>query len=158
MYRRALFFLMVASFAGLLVALYAFAHNQFFLSGDFCSISDSFDCDVVNQGPYATINGISVALIGVIGYLFLFLASVLKWKKPSDFALTLFLVLASAGGLLFSLYLTGIEAFVLQVWCLICLTSQVLIAIFFGLSVWVWYQERRAGRIQATPDKREPPG
>ncbi len=146
-YRKALLIIMIASAVGLGIATYSFAHNQAFVSGSFCTISDTFNCDIVNRGPYSQIGGISVALIGVVGYLFLLVASILKWRKPEEKNLTLFLLLAAAGGFLFSLYLTGLEAFVLKTWCLFCLTSQAMIIIILGVTGWVWYHERKANHM-----------
>ncbi len=118
---------------GLGVSVYSLLHNQGFASGEFCTIGEKLNCDVVNKGPYSTIGVIPVSLIGVIGYLFLAAAAGMKLKNPKDKGLTRFLSLASTGGFLFALYLSGIEAFILETWCLLCLTSQVtilLIAIF----------------------------
>lgn len=112
---------------GLLVSVYSLLHNQGFSSGAFCTIGDKLNCDIVNKGPFSTIAGIPVSFIGVVGYLFLLICSWMLVKKPSDRGLQWFLVLASVGGLVFSLYLTGIEAFILDTWCLLCLTSQALI-------------------------------
>ena len=120
---------------GVVISLYAFLHNQGFASGEFCNINESFDCDVVNKGSYSTIVGIPVSIIGVIGYAFIALGAFLKWRRPDDRSLNHFLLLATIGGFLFSLYLSGLEAFVLDAWCLVCLTSQVNIILLMILSV-----------------------
>lgn len=112
---------------GMGVSLYSFLHNQGFAEGEFCNINDTFNCDVVNKGPYSDVFGVPVSLIGVIGYGFIALGGFLKWRKLEDRSLTRFLLIATIGGFLFSLYLSSIEAFVLDTWCLVCLTSQVLI-------------------------------
>ena len=44
-------------------------------------------------------------------------------------------VLFSLIGLGFALYLSNIEAHVLEVWCLYCVISQILIALIFLLSL-----------------------
>ena len=44
------------------------------------------------------------------------------------------LLLASLAGLGFALYLTYVEAFVLAVWCVLCLGSFALIILIAGLS------------------------
>lgn len=84
-----------------------------------CRIDDKWDCGIVNHSPYAVLGGVPVALIGICGYLLLGGLAVLKaWKLlfPAAFV-----------GLLFSGYLTYIEARVLQVWCIYCVTSLGLI-------------------------------
>ncbi len=126
--------MMLLSLIGVAISLYSFLHNQGFASGEFCKINESFDCDVVNKGPYSTIVGVPVSIIGVIGYAFIALGAFLKWHRPNDRPLNLFLLLATIGGFLFSLYLSGLEAFVLDAWCLVCLTSQVDIILLMILA------------------------
>ena len=97
-----------------------------------CSINDKWDCGVVNHSPYAVIHGVPVAAIGVAGYL---LIAVLGFLR-----LRVWLLLSVLIGLIFALYLTNIEAHVLEVWCLYCVISQAIIAVltFLALSWWAW--------------------
>ena len=80
-----------------------------------CDINERWDCGIVNHSPYAVINGVPVATIGIAGYLLL---GFLAWKR----AYTIMLVLAIPA-LAFSLYLARIEQQVLGVWCLYCAIS-----------------------------------
>ncbi|MBI4599068.1 hypothetical protein HY734_02635 [Candidatus Uhrbacteria bacterium] len=141
--RAALFALLGFTVAGIAVAAVSLAHHGAFISGSFCTIGQGFNCDIVNRGAYSEIFGMPVALIGVVGYVFLGLAAVLKLRTSSDQSLSLFLLLASGGGFAFSLYLTGLEAFVLHTWCLLCLTSQTLMAGCLVASLVVWAKERK---------------
>ena len=76
--------------------------------------------------------GVPVALIGILGYLaILAFATVYREKAETP----LVLAIASVGGLGFSVYLTYIEARVLGVWCMLCLSSLVLIFTLAILSV-----------------------
>lgn len=129
---------------GVLLSSYSFLHKQGFASGAFCNLSATFNCDVVNQGPYSQIFGISVAFIGIIGYFLLACAAGLKMKNPEDKSLSIFLLLASLGGFLFALYLSGLEAFILHAWCIVCLTSQGLITALLILSVLNFFSEKKA--------------
>jgi uncharacterized membrane protein len=90
----------------------------------FCDFSESFNCDIVNRSAYSTVLGVPVALIGIIGYLLILtLATIYRHQAKT----TVLLLIASAGGVGFALYLTYIEKFVLGVWCVLCLTSLGLI-------------------------------
>ncbi len=129
--------------AGLILSIYAFLHNRGFASGAICEVNATINCDVVNKGPYSQIYGIPVALIGVIGYVLIIATAFLKKQNQKDKGLTKFLVLASVGGFLFSLYLTALEAFVLYAWCLICLSSQLLILLILLFSVSSFIHERK---------------
>jgi len=133
--------LMVLAGIGICLSLFSFLHNKGFASGSFCSINETFDCDVVNKGPYSEFFGIPVAFIGLVGYALLLTGAILKHKQPEDKALTVFLLLVATGGLGFSLYLTFIEATVLRTWCLICVTSQITMLGYMGLVLRLAYQE-----------------
>lgn len=131
----------ILSFVGMSIAVYSFLHNQSLASGEFCSIGETFNCDVVNKGPYSVFFGIPVSAIGIMGYLFLMAGALLFANKQQDKALLWFISLATLGGLSFSLYLTGIEAFVLDTWCLLCLTSQTMMALITAAVVGIWYTD-----------------
>lgn len=100
-----------------------------------CSINDVWDCGVVNRGPYSVIHGVPVALIGIIGYLFLFvMESLKKWRVMAA---------ASLGALGFSLYLTHIEASILQTWCEYCVGSLITISLITLLAIIQLIVQRR---------------
>jgi vitamin-K-epoxide reductase (warfarin-sensitive) len=107
-----------------------------------CSINEHWDCGIVNHSPFSEIHHVPVAAIGIAGYLLL--AVLALARRP------LVLLLASAAGLAFALYLSSIEKNVLEVWCLYCVISQGIIALITLLSLaWlVWGQI--AARRRAT--------
>ena len=70
---------------------------------------------------------VPVAALGIVGYAAIALFAFLRQRWLT--------VLFSLIGLGFALYLSHIEAHVLQVWCLYCVISQVLIALIFLLSL-----------------------
>jgi len=75
--------------------------------------------------------GIPVAGIGIVGYgVLLILATVYRSRAQTPLRL---LVLAFAG-LAFALYLTYVEGYVLEAWCILCLSSLGLIATITGLA------------------------
>lgn len=137
MERRLLTLIIALSLVGFAISAYSFAHHQSFVSGAFCNLNSSFSCDIVNRGPFSELFGVPVALIGMLGYAFLVAAAAVCLKRPDDLPAKTFLFLAAAGGMAFSAYLTGIEAFVLKAWCLLCLTSQLSIVIIFAASAYL---------------------
>ena len=136
----------IFALAGVGISIYSYLHNTGFVDGSVCTIGESFNCDVVNGSQYSKIAGIPVSLMGIIGYAFMGIAAFVKYLKPSDEGLTKFLLLASTGGLLFSLYLTSIEAFVLYAWCILCLTSQAIILSIFLMTIFLWKREKKSFR------------
>ncbi len=106
----------------------------------FCNISATFSCDIVNKSTFSELFGIPVALIGILGNLALLAAGLWLLRHPRN-AAALYLTLA-LGALGFSLYLTGIEFFVLGAYCVLCLLSQTLIIGVTGLAVLAWRKAR----------------
>jgi uncharacterized membrane protein len=100
----------------------------------YCDLNTTFNCDFVNRSSFSEFQGVPVALIGLVGYVLLFLLSlpVGKWVARFRFA-------AAIVGMGFALYLAYIEAYVLAVWCLLCIGSLAMIsaiAILSGISAW----------------------
>jgi uncharacterized membrane protein len=93
-------------------------------------------CSTVNQSRYAEIYGIPVALVGVGGYLAIFL---LLWMERRNALLTENGTLIVFGlaliGFLFTLYLIYVEVALIHALCPFCLTSQATMTILFILSV-----------------------
>lgn len=101
-----------------------------------CRINDKWDCGVVNHSPYAVMGGVPVAALGIVGYLLIGVLGYLRQR--------VWLLVATLAGLAFALYLTNIEAHVLEVWCLYCVISQGIIALLTLLAlVWVLPTLRR---------------
>jgi vitamin-K-epoxide reductase (warfarin-sensitive) len=86
-----------------------------------CNINDRWDCGIVNHSPYAVIEGIPVAVIGIVGYLVL--GALALWRAYR------FMLLLAIPALGFSLYLAHIEARILGVWCLYCVISLGMISL-----------------------------
>jgi uncharacterized membrane protein len=94
-----------------------------------CSINDRWDCGIVNHSSFAVIARLPVAAIGIVGYLTL---------AGLTLARARFLTFLTALiGLGFALRLTFIEEYVLGVWCLYCVISQVVIGLITLLSL-IW--------------------
>lgn len=91
-----------------------------------CSINDRWDCGTVNHSPYAVLAKIPVAIIGIGGYILLGVLAAVRARK--------LLVIAAMIGLAFSLYLTRIEAYVLEVWCIYCVASLATITLITASS------------------------
>jgi vitamin-K-epoxide reductase (warfarin-sensitive) len=115
----------VLSLAGIVVSSVSLQRHYAKSATTFCEFNEKFNCDIVNRSEYASIMGIPVAGIGVVGYVFLFALSAFQRRRPET---PIRLVLAAGAGLAFALYLTYIEGYVLQTWCILCLSSLGLIA------------------------------
>jgi vitamin-K-epoxide reductase (warfarin-sensitive) len=126
--------------AGVAVSRVSLAQHYGTSKTAYCDFGDTFNCDIVNRSSYSSIMGIPVALIGVLGYLALLILTTLYRAKPDT---PIILLLAGTGGLAFASYLTYIEAHVLGVWCILCLSSLFVIFCITLLSSIVFLQHRR---------------
>ena len=147
--------IVILALAGILVSALAI-HVHYSTGVEPCDINSHWDCGTVNRSSYATVNGIlwhlrasrhpdadygpaprtgfPVALAGILGYAAIALFAFLRQR-----GLTLILSLGALG---FALYLSNIEAHVLEVWCLYCVISQALIALITLLSAITLFSRR----------------
>lgn len=118
---------------GLLVSIYMTIYS--ITANDNMCIG-SKDCSIVNASRYSKINGIPVALIGVVGY-----AAIIgvHWlERRNDFfeangSMILFGI--SLIGFLFTLWLVYVEIALIKALCPFCIASQIAMALIFILSV-----------------------
>jgi uncharacterized membrane protein len=121
------------SLIGLLVSGYLAMFKLGYLGALQCSVGG---CQTVQMSQYAMFLGAPVALWGVGAYLFLLALALLavqpRWSE--DRRLASLIVGFSAFGVLYSAYLTYLEAFVIHAWCQWCVVSAILITLIFLLS------------------------
>lgn len=120
----------ILALLGLFVSLYMLAY-AFRLTGPvLCSVGD---CEAVQNSEFSRIGGVPVAALGVVGYLALLVLALLG-LRPSfhrSRRLSALLLVGGAVGLLFSGYLTYLEAFVIHAWCQWCVSSAVIMLLAF---------------------------
>ncbi|MBZ5706226.1 MAG: vitamin K epoxide reductase family protein [Acidobacteriia bacterium] len=121
----------ILAVAGAIVSSVSLYHHYGTSQTSFCDFGENFNCDIVNRSVYSSVFGIPVALIGIAGYVALLALATLYRAQARTPAL---LLIASTLGLGFTFYLTYIEAFVLGAWCILCLSSLVLILLITVLS------------------------
>lgn len=87
----------------------------------FCSVSDFIDCDIVEASSYASINGLPVAGIGFVYYIFMFLfVFVGRFFKGFKMPTVAFVWWASVLSIIYTIYMAYISMSVLNVICLTC--------------------------------------
>lgn len=111
--------------AGVIVSAISLERHYATSASGFCDFNQKFNCDLVNRSEYSSVVGIPVAAIGVAGYALLF---VLSAFQPAKRETPTRLFVAAIAGLAFALYLTYVEAYKLETWCVLCLSSLALIA------------------------------
>jgi uncharacterized membrane protein len=118
---------------GLLVSIYM---TIFKITNNESMCIGSHGCSVVNSSRYSEVNGIPVAVIGVVGYLAI-LAALLLEQRPGFFQQngTLLFFGLSLTGFLFTLYLIFVEVALIKAYCPFCITSQIVMTLIFIISV-----------------------
>jgi uncharacterized membrane protein len=107
------------------------------ISGDLAVCGPVGDCNTVQQSQYSRLFGlIPIGILGLFGYI----AMTITWliarfssKGLSNWADFAIFAMASAG-ILFSIYLTFLEPFVIGASCAWCLSSAVIMTLLFWLS------------------------
>ena len=137
--RRLMSIVAILAVCGVVVSSVSLQHHYAKSKTEYCDIGETFNCDIVNRSAYASILGVPVALIGMLGYAALAgLATVYRERRDTP----ALLVAGALAGLAFALYLTYIEARVLGVWCILCLSSLAVIASIAATSCVVWVRSR----------------
>ena len=94
------------------------------------------DCFTVNTSVYSQIYGIPVALFGLAAYLLII--AIFLFESRSAFlqengSMALFGI--SLIGVLYSAYLSYLEAYVIHAWCPYCVLSAIMISVVFVVSI-----------------------
>jgi uncharacterized membrane protein len=122
---------------GLILAFYLWLFHEGSLVAA-CGASGWDDCGAVSgpNAPYASVGPIPVAAIGFIGYAAIFgLVWLRAWSTVIREYLPELLLGTIGVALLFTLYLTGLELFVIHAVCRFCLVSAAIIVVMFALAL-----------------------
>jgi uncharacterized membrane protein len=124
----------VLSLVGLFVALYLSMYKWGMMGAIQCSIGG---CQTVQNSPWSMFLGQPVAVWGLGAYITLLALAIVglqpRFVNARWIALAIFGI--SAVGVLFSAWLTYLEAAVIHAWCQWCVVSAILITLIFFLSV-----------------------
>ena len=124
---RTFYFVKILSLVGILLSAYLLWQQIFRPSFQPCNINSFINCDAVVSGPVAKTFGISTPLFGLIGYVVIFFAAIIRKTK---------LMLGMAAfGLVFCLWIAYQELFLLRVICPVCIAWQVVMIAIFILSL-----------------------
>jgi uncharacterized membrane protein len=140
----------VLALAGLVVsALALHVHYMDPAAAPPCAVSEHWDCGTVNHSKYSVFPPISfdekpgkihipVALVGIIGYGLITIFALLgRLRIVLEFARVGFFCAA---------FLTYIEAFIIETWCIYCVWSQIIISAIVLATVAALLLRRRARR------------
>src|SRR5687767_13578321 len=150
----------LVALAGLFVATYLTLYKLGVIGTMACAVGS---CETVQLSRWATLLGLPVAAWGVAYYALVFaltLAGVVHERLAESRGLALALVLLTGWGLIFSLWLTYLELFVINAICQWCVVSAVIAAALFVICWLDWREFRvssfefREGETDADPATR----
>ncbi|MDD9953900.1 MAG: vitamin K epoxide reductase family protein [Candidatus Woesearchaeota archaeon] len=129
--------LVAVAFVGIIISLYAIPLH--YGADSICNIGETFNCDKVNQSVYSVFLGVPVAVWGLLSYFAVFFVGVkrkmvqrlLSFTRKDIYQYLLSFVVVM---LLFQLYLTAMEIFVIHAYCIVCLTSQACTLLLLGIA------------------------
>ena len=148
--------LVLLALAGMTVSWMALkVHNQKPGDAPPCAVTERFDCGAVNHSRFAvfpprtfdegatgTVH-VPIAVVGLAAYGVMGVCAGMGWMWA--------LAEMAQVGFLMAAFLTYLEAYVLQKWCIYCLWSQGIVAMMLVLSVAAlllrWRERRRLGTM-----------
>jgi len=116
---------MILSLIGFVVSFYLY-HTKTHNKPIVCFIGH--DCDAVVKSKYGKTFGIENTIPGMLYYVLIFIYGIAVFLNRNLFKWDIiyyFVVIASLGSVLFSIYLTAVQAFVLKKWCDYCVISSI---------------------------------
>ena len=124
----------ISALLGLCVALYMWAYAAGLTGPVLCSVGD---CEAVQASEFSRIGGIPVAAFGVAGYLALLVTGLMGLRPGFQHSRLVSAILIGGGvaGVVFTGYLTYLEAYVIHAWCQWCVTSAILMLLAFLASL-----------------------
>lgn len=124
----------VLALVGFLVALYLWLYTIGVIGALQCGAGD---CERVQTSRYADFLGLPVAFYGVAGYAAIFAVSLagLQPRYLASRGPTRLVAALATIGVLFSVYLTYLELFVIHAVCWWCVVSAVIIAAIWVVSL-----------------------
>lgn len=92
-------------------------------------LAGSSGCQTVANSSYSHLLGVNIAVFGIIGYVLLLAAALLRGDvaRMVGFGLAL-------GGFGYSVFLTYLELFKIEAICQWCVASAILMSVLFGLN------------------------
>lgn len=116
-------FIFILSLTGLAISAFLF-YEYTFAGSVMCPLGQG--CDIVRASPYSYIFGIPLPFPGLLFYLAMaILAVVSSHELPVKIVKKLQLLIASSG-VVFGIYLTYLEAFVIKAYCFWCVLSFII--------------------------------
>lgn len=133
----------VVALIGVFVSLYLTLYKLGYIGTLACGTGG---CETVQLSRWGTFLRIPVAAwgLGFYGAVFLVALAGAQERWAASRGLSLALLVLTGWGVLFTLWLTYLELFVIRAICRWCVGSASIVLVLFGLAALDWREERRA--------------
>jgi uncharacterized membrane protein len=129
LYRASIALVILGLLVSIYMTVYKYSHIEAMCIG-------SGDCSTVNASRYSEVNGIPVAVIGILGYAAILATLYFEPRNPFFRQNGTLMVFGMAlTGFLFTVWLIYVEIVLIKALCPFCLTSQTAMTIIFILAV-----------------------
>ena len=130
---------------GVFVSLYLTLYKLGYIGSLVCGTGS---CEYVQLSKWGTFLGLPVAAWGVGYYAAMFVLAMASTQERFENSrrLTGALAMLAGWGVVFTIWLTYLELFVIHAICRWCVGSAIMTLLLFGLAMWEWRGQRVAGR------------
>lgn len=119
-------YLIILSLIGIVVSFYLY-YSKTYNKKIHCFLGH--ECDAVVKSKYGKTFGMENTIFGILYYALILAYGIAIFLNQNIFKENIIyysVVIASIGSVLFSIYLTGVQAFVLKKWCDYCIVSSIV--------------------------------
>jgi len=147
--------ILLLAFCGLADSLYLTQHAE---SGTplLCNVQNLSECNVVAASQYSSVFGIPLAEFGVAFYVVLFILAALELVLFDQLLRRLLQGMAIVG-VVFSLYFTYLQKFIINAFCIYCFASALITLLVLIVASMIEPLPRRAAQVNASALKGDLP-
>jgi uncharacterized membrane protein len=129
---------------GVFVSLYLTLYKLGYIGSLVCGTGS---CEYVQLSKWGNFLGLPVAAwgVGYYGAVFVLALASTQERFEDSRRLTGALALLTAWGVVFTIWLTYLELFVIHAICRWCVGSGIMTLLLFGLAMWEWKEARKPG-------------
>lgn len=135
--------IIVLAFLGVADSSYALYQHYAPPETSSCDVNETISCTAINQSDYSVLLGMPVAGLGMAGYALISALAVAMMVQFRKLLAGWLLLAVTIVALIFSLWLTWIEVFILKAVCPLCVLSLLAITAITVLALLVSLLSRR---------------
>jgi uncharacterized membrane protein len=130
---------------GIIVSIFAALETYTASLRGICSINSFFSCSKVDTSGLTSTFGIPDYLIGVLGFILIFIVAAIAESRPRDRRWEYLLVFVTTAGLAVAAYFVYVELALIGAFCVVCGASYAMGLVAWGGSL---------GLLRVPPDQR----